>query len=110
MQLILQFPISFHEERGWNLGVSALPFCSFVVGIIMGAGLMSYSTATNFKRAYLKYGRPIPEERLPPMIVGGIILPIAFFWWAWTSFPTITWVPQVIATAFLGCGMLVTFW
>lgn len=37
-------------------------------------------------------------------------MPIAFFWWAWTSFPTITWVPQVLATAPLGMGMLVNFW
>lgn len=76
----------------------------------MGAGMMSYSAATNFKRAYVKHGRPIPEERLPPMIVGAIVLPIAFFWWAWTSFPSISWVPQVFATAFIGMGMLVAFW
>lgn len=63
-----QFPISFHEERGWNLGVSALPFCSFIVGIAMGAAIMWYSTATNFKRAYVKHGKAIPEERLPPVV------------------------------------------
>ncbi|KAF2170976.1 hypothetical protein M409DRAFT_18946 [Zasmidium cellare ATCC 36951] len=104
------FPISFHDQRGWSLGVSALPFISFVVGIFMGAGMMSYSAATNFKRAYIKHGRPIPEERLPPMIVGAVVLPIAFFWWAWTSFPSISWIPQVFATAFLGMGFLVAFW
>lgn len=72
--------------------------------------MMAYSTATNFKRAYIKHGRPIPEERLPPMIVGAIMLPCALFLFAWTSNPHIIWVPQVIATAFLGCGCLVTFW
>lgn len=104
------FPISFHEERGWSLGVSALPFVSFIFGIGMGTGMMIYSTATNFKRSYIKHGKPIPEERLPPMIVGAIMLPIAFFWFAWTSFPSITWVPQVISVAFIGAGILVAFW
>ena len=27
---------------------------------------MAYSTATNFKRSYIKHGKTVPEERLPP--------------------------------------------
>ncbi|KAK5166602.1 uncharacterized protein LTR77_008145 [Saxophila tyrrhenica] len=108
--LFLAYPISFHEERGWSLGVAALPFIAFIVGIFMGTGMMVYSTATNYKRAYLKYGRPVPEERLPPMIAGAILLPIGLLWFAWTSFPSVIWVPQVMSSAFIGAGMLVTFW
>ena len=108
--LFQAYPISFHEERGWSLGVSSLPFVSFIVGIAMGTGVMAYSTATNFKRAYLAHGYPVPEERLPPMILGAVVLPIALFWFAWTSYPSITWVPQVLSSAFIGMGMLVTFW
>ena len=104
------YPVAFHEERGWSLGVSSLPFVAFIFGILMGTGSMAYSTATNFKRAYIKHGKPIPEERLPPMIVGAIVLPISLFWFAWTSDPSISWVSSVIATAFLGMGCLVTFW
>ena len=104
------YPISFHEERGWSLGVSGLAYISFIVGIMMGSGIMVYSTATNYKRAWIKHGKPVPEERLPPMIVGAVILPIAFFWFAWTSFPDITWVPQVMSSAFIGAGTLVAFW
>jgi len=77
------FPISFQQERGWSLGVGALPFASFVVGIAMGAGLIAYSTATNFTKAYKKHGKAIPEERLPPMIIGAIVLPVGLFWFAW---------------------------
>ncbi|KAK0934348.1 hypothetical protein LTR29_014079 [Friedmanniomyces endolithicus] len=104
------YPIEFHEIRGWSLGVSALPFCAFLVGIGGGTGLMAYSTATNFKRSFLKHGKAVPEERLPPMIICAIILPIALFWFAWTSEKHISWVPSVIATGFLGGSLLVTFW
>ncbi|KAH7361302.1 major facilitator superfamily domain-containing protein [Pyrenochaeta sp. MPI-SDFR-AT-0127] len=104
------FPVSFYQERGWSLGVSQLPFAAFIVGIIMGAGLIAYSTATNFTRSYVKHGRAIPEERLPPMIVGAIALPIGLFWFAWTSDPHITWVPQVLSTALIGLGCMVPFW
>ena len=84
------YPVSFHDDRGCSLGVSALPYCSFVVGISMGMGLLVWSTKTQFAPAYIKYGKPIPEKRLPPMIIGAIIMPIAFFWFGWTSFPSIT--------------------
>ncbi|KAH7382421.1 major facilitator superfamily domain-containing protein [Phaeosphaeria sp. MPI-PUGE-AT-0046c] len=104
------FPVSFYEERGWSLGVSQLPFAAFIVGIIMGAGLIAFSTATNFTRAYVKHGKSIPEERLPPMIVGAIALPVGLFWFAWTSDPNITWVPQVLSTALIGLGCMVPFW
>ncbi|KAK5715249.1 hypothetical protein LTR17_016850 [Elasticomyces elasticus] len=104
------YPIEYHEIRGWSLGVSALPFCAFLVGIAGGTALMAYSTATNFKRAFIKHGKAVPEERLPPMIICAVILPIALFWFAWTSQKHISWVPSVIATGFLGGSLLVTFW
>lgn len=107
---IYQYPISFHEQRGWNRGVSSLPFASFAIGSLAGAGLIAFSTATNFKRSYIKHGKCIPEERLPPMIVGAVVLPIGLFWFAWTSDPHIIWVPQVLASALLGFGCIVTFW
>lgn len=105
-----QYPIEYHEKRGWSLGVSALPFVAFLFGIAGGAAGMAYSTATNFKRAFLKHGKPVPEERLPPMIIGAIVLPVSMLWFAWSSMTYVSWVPSVIATAFIGGSLLVTFW
>jgi len=84
---VAQYPISFQEERGWNMGVGSLPFAAFIVGIAMGTSLIAYSTRTNFTKAFVKHGKPIPEERLPPMIVGAIALPIGLFWFAWSVPP-----------------------
>ncbi|PSN69427.1 citrinin biosynthesis transporter CtnC [Corynespora cassiicola Philippines] len=104
------YPVSFMQERGWSLGVSNLPFAAFIVGILLGAALIAYSTATNFTRSFHAHGKCIPEERLPPMIVGAVALPAGLFWFAWTSDPDITWVPQVLATALIGLGCMVPFW
>ncbi|KIW71776.1 hypothetical protein PV04_00013 [Phialophora macrospora] len=104
------YPISFQEQRGWNPGVGSLPFAAFIVGIAMGTGAIAYSTRTNFARAFKKHGKVIPEERLPPMILGAAVLPIGLFMFAWTSNPHVIWVPSVLATALLGMGCLVTFW
>lgn len=104
------YPVSFQEDRGWNAGVGSLPFLPFLFGIGVGAAGIAYSTRTNFTKAFIKHGKPIPEERLPPMIIGAIALPIGLFWYGWTSDPHITWVPQVLSSALIGGGCMTAFW
>ncbi|KAH8690332.1 major facilitator superfamily domain-containing protein [Talaromyces proteolyticus] len=105
------FPIIFQENRGWNEGVSGLPFLSIIIGVIMGSVIMVYSTKTRFVRKYRENGNKfVPEERLPPMVLGAIVLPIGLFWFAWTDNPHILWVPQVIAAAPVGMGIFIGFW
>ncbi|KAL5372726.1 hypothetical protein DPSP01_013288 [Paraphaeosphaeria sporulosa] len=106
------YPVAYHEQRGWSLGVSQLPFTAFIVGIVLGAAVIAYSTATNFTKAFNKHGKSIPEERLPPMIVGAVCLPVGLFWFGWTASPAqcTSWVPSVLATALIGIGCMVPFW
>jgi multidrug resistance protein len=103
------YPISFQEERGWNQGVGALPFIGILIGILCGAITIAIVTKTRFARKLKKHGRVIPEERLPPMMLGAFLLPIGLFWFAWTSNKNITWVPQVISGIFIGWGILMIF-
>jgi MFS transporter, DHA1 family, multidrug resistance protein len=70
---------------------------------------LSIVTKTRFARKMKKHGRVIPEERLPPMILGSVILPIGLFWFAWTSSPHISWVPQVLSGIPIGWGILMIF-
>jgi MFS transporter, DHA1 family, multidrug resistance protein len=66
-------------------------------------------TITRFARKLKEHGKVIPEERLVLMILGSFILPIGLFWFAWTSNPRITWVPQVLAGVPIGWGILMIF-
>src|SRR5436853_2132571 len=79
------YPISFQEERGWSLGSGALPFFSLTSGVIFRAVFVSYPTKTRFARKMKEHGRVIPEERLPPMMLGAFMLLAGLFWFAWTS-------------------------
>ena len=103
------YPIAFQEQRGWNEGVGALPFLSITLGVVIGAGILVWTSKTRFARKMAKHGRVIPEERLIPMIVGGFIFPAGMFWFAWTSNPHITWVPQVLAGIPIGAGVMMIF-
>lgn len=104
------FPISFQEVRGWShAGVAALPFLSILVGVFLGGALIIYVTKTRFAEKMKQQGRVVPEERLLPMIIGSILLPIGLFWFGWTSNKHVSWVPQVIAGVPIGVGILVIF-
>lgn len=103
------YPISFQEERGWNQGVGALPFLGILLGVVCGCLTITVVTKTRFARKLKKHGKVIPEERLPPMILGAVLLPIGLFWFAWTSNPNIIWVPQVLAGILIGWGILMIF-
>ncbi|KAL9622034.1 MAG: hypothetical protein Q9160_003533 [Pyrenula sp. 1 TL-2023] len=104
------FPISFQEERGWSLGVGGLPFLSITLGVAIGGIYVAYISKTTFARKMEEHGgRVVPEDRLPPMILGGCLLPAGLFWFAWTSDPDINWVPQVISAVLIGMGIFTIF-
>ena len=104
------YPIAFQEVRGWNSGVGALPFIGITIGVIVGVAIIVHASNTRFRRKMeANGGKPIPEERLIPMIVGAFLLPIGLFWFAWTSDPSVSWVPQVLAGIPIGAGVLLIF-
>ncbi|KUJ09204.1 MFS general substrate transporter [Mollisia scopiformis] len=104
--LLRSYPIAFQEQRHWNLGVGALPFLGITVGVLSGVAIVVYASQTRFKRKMIANGgKPIPEERLLPMILGSILLPIGLFWFAWTSSPSVHWAAQVFAGIPIGLAV-----
>ncbi|KAI0107677.1 major facilitator superfamily domain-containing protein [Hypoxylon sp. NC0597] len=81
------FPIAFVEVRGWEPRIGSLLF-------------LWYRSAQ---------GVIAPEHRLPPMIVGAVVLPPGMFWAALTSQPSTPWPAQVAAYIPVGVGLFLVF-
>lgn len=108
--IFFAYPYSFQAVRGWKTGVASLPFLAIFIGIVICCIAIAVDTKTRFRKALVKSGKLVlPEARLPPMIVGSFLLPIGLFWFAWTSNPDISWVPQVLSGIFIGCGLFLVF-
>ncbi|KAF2472135.1 MFS general substrate transporter [Lindgomyces ingoldianus] len=105
------FPIVYREGRGWNEGISGLPFVGVAIGMVAA---LVYTILYDNNR-YLKCvknspaGFATPEDRLPPAIVGGIVLPMGLFWFAWTNYPSLPWAASVAAAMPFGFGMVLIF-
>ncbi|CAI6337640.1 unnamed protein product [Periconia digitata] len=103
------YPIAFQEVRGWKPGVGSLPFLGIGIGVLTGGFIIVYMTKTRYARLLERDGKVVPEERLIPMMIGGFLFPLGMFWFAWTSNPNITWVPQVLAGIPIGAGIFMIF-
>lgn len=103
------FPIVFSEERHWKLVPSTLPFLGLFVGVLF-AVLINLGNQPHYARAVnANKGRSVPEARLPPMALGGVLFVIGLFWFGWTANPKYHWAIPVVATAFIGAGFNVIF-
>lgn len=103
--IFFAYPFSFQQDRGMAFGVSALPFISIFIGVLIACGTLTWETKAIFTPKFNKAKKVIPEERLPPMLAGGVILVVGLFWFAWTSYPSINPWPQIISGVFIGCGV-----
>ncbi|KAL9626010.1 MAG: hypothetical protein Q9204_007656 [Flavoplaca sp. TL-2023a] len=103
------FPIVFGEIRGWKLVISTLPFLGLLVGVICAMAI-NLTNQPRYMRIVDEHGgKPVPEARLPPMLIGGVLMVIGLFWFGWTASPPHHWTLPVIACAFIGAGFNVIF-
>ncbi|KAF9695801.1 hypothetical protein EKO04_005949 [Ascochyta lentis] len=105
------FPIVYRQGRGWNEGISGLPFVAVAIGVLLA---ITYVIVVDNKMYMKKVnesgkGYTTPEARLPMCLVGGIVLPIGLFWFAWTNSPDLPWAASVCAAIPFGFGMVLIF-
>ncbi|KII83705.1 hypothetical protein PLICRDRAFT_58175 [Plicaturopsis crispa FD-325 SS-3] len=94
------FPIVFTRGHGFNAGVSGLMFLPIAVG---GAfAVLGYLVIFNpryERESKRRAPSPVPPEfRLEMTLFASPIFVVSFFWFAWTSAPTISfWAPLMAA-------------
>lgn len=103
------FPIVFYQERSYSLVVSTLPFLGTFVGCLIAVGI-NIANQPFYIRAVQKAGkeRAVPEARLPPLIIGGILLTTGLFWFGWTSAPKYHWALPVVAAGKFSAAEMIT--
>lgn len=77
--------------------------------IIAGVFMIATSPSYNRKLA-ANNNMPVPEWRLPPVILGGISFSIGLFWFAWTGNRScIHWIAPTLSGLATGFGILSIF-
>lgn len=90
------FPIVFTEGHHFNLGISGLMFLPIFTGGCLG--VVGYLLWWNpkYERLAKEYAPAMvpPEARLEQCLYAAPLFAVSFFWFGWTSFPSINyWAP-----------------
>ncbi|EIW60614.1 MFS general substrate transporter [Trametes versicolor FP-101664 SS1] len=91
------YPIVFQRHRLFSAGEGGLAFLGIGLGCIIGLALAPAQNRLYWKAMDRNGGRTIPEARLYLPMLGGVLLPISLFWFAWTSDPPVHWIVPVLA-------------
>ncbi|KAH8598678.1 polyamine transporter 1 [Bisporella sp. PMI_857] len=103
------FPIVYQLRRGWNPGVGGLAFIGVAAGVLTGSGYFLYDNKRYVTAIAKTNGNAQPEARLPPAIIGSILLPVGLFWFAWTNGSDVHWIVSIIASGIFGAGLVLVF-
>ncbi|KAG6034227.1 hypothetical protein E4U41_006648 [Claviceps citrina] len=103
------FPIVYQQHRGWNQGVGGLAFLGMLVGMLAAIVYVIPSNKRYIAEQKKHGGLAPPEARLPPALVGSVVLPVGLFWFAWTNSESIHWIVSILACIPFGFGMVLVF-
>ncbi|KAH8698582.1 synaptic vesicle transporter [Talaromyces proteolyticus] len=104
------YTLVFQGVHGMNAGVGGLPLFGLVVGIFGAASYIIYSSRAYNAKLAANGGIPVPEWRLPPVIIGGVLFAAGLFWFGWTGFKgSIPWIVPTLSGLFTGFGLLIIF-
>jgi DHA1 family multidrug resistance protein-like MFS transporter len=104
------YPLVFQGVHGMNLGVGGLPFFGMITGQLL-AGVAIFIRQPGYqKKLAANNNMPIPEWRLPEVIVGGICFSVGIFWFGWTGYKQdIHWIVPTLSGILIGFGLLSIF-
>ncbi|KAI4858489.1 MFS multidrug transporter [Hypoxylon rubiginosum] len=97
----------FESTYQFSSDVVGLSFLGLGLGCVIGV-FVCRSTLDLWVRQKSKTSQMRPEQRLPPVIFGGFILPIGLFMYGWTAEAHVQYMAPIIATGILGVGLVST--
>ncbi|KAG9653126.1 MFS general substrate transporter, partial [Aureobasidium melanogenum] len=104
------YPIVFQRVHGMSPGVGGLPYFGMILGEFF-AGLYIVIDVPSYNRKLKANNNiPIPEWRLPPVIIGGVLFGIGLLWFGWTGYRAdIPWIAPTLSGLFTGFGIMSIF-
>ncbi|KAE8364405.1 major facilitator superfamily domain-containing protein [Aspergillus caelatus] len=107
--MITTFPTLFGEEYGFNTGEVGLAYIAQGVGCVAGQLVVGRFADWYIRRQQVRNGTTTPEDRLPPAIVGYVILAIGMVWFGWAAQVHAHYMVPIIGSGVVGLGIVGVF-
>ncbi|KAJ7684917.1 MFS general substrate transporter [Mycena polygramma] len=104
--LFAAFPIVFQQHHHFTAAQNGLAFIGIGIGIVLGLGSTPIQNRVYWRAMEMsETGRAAPEARLHQAMVGGVLIPIGLFWFAFSASPSVHWIVPIVGSAFFGMGI-----
>lgn len=99
------FPIVFEDVHHLGTILASCSFLGLFIGVLCALTINLGNQPRYIRAVRASGGKPVPEARLPPMALGGVIFTIGLFWFGWTGgYKSVSIAAPLIATIFIGAG------
>lgn len=99
----------FEDAYNFTQGEAGLAYLGLSLGMVTGVLLCAGTSDWWLKKQASGHdGQMKPEFRLPPMVPGGVLIPVGLFIYGWTTQYRVFYIVPMIGTAALGFGFFVT--
>lgn len=119
LNLILStFSLTFQKEyhfSTWSSGFTLFGLgLGFIIGqIAVGAFSDRYLLYKKSQRVRVnpnkQDSKTLPEDRLPPLILGSLLIPLGFFWVGWSIETHTHWIVPIIGSVWVSIGAMFVF-
>ncbi|KAI5835231.1 MFS general substrate transporter [Schizophyllum commune Tattone D] len=109
--LFESYPIVFEQGHGFNTGATGLTYLPIAVGGFIAVCMNIFYFNPRYERTLKRCApEPVPpEKRLEMALLAAPLYAISFFWFGWTSYPTISFWSPLIAGGLMGMSICMLF-
>ncbi|OAL01894.1 MFS multidrug transporter-like protein [Phaeosphaeriaceae sp. SRC1lsM3a] len=112
MYLMLStFPMVFENVYGMSVGIASLNYLSLCLGFMIGLQISHPLIDGLYARmkTYYNLEEGLPEFRVPPMLIAGVLCPIGLFMYGWSAHSRAHWILPNIGSVIIAIGLIIGF-
>ncbi|KAI9727487.1 MAG: hypothetical protein M1828_006429 [Chrysothrix sp. TS-e1954] len=104
------YALVFQGVYGMNSGVGGLPYFGMVLGELIAFAVVVFMNKGYVKKLDANHNIPVPEWRLPLVLVGAVSFSVGLFWFGWTGYTSsIPWIVPTLSGLCTGFGIFSVF-
>ena len=104
------YPLVFQQIHGFNSGIGGLPYFGMIFGMLIAGVYITLTQPSYNRKLAANNNIPVPEWRLPPVIIGGVSFAGGLFWFGWSGYRAdIHWIVPTLSGLLTGFGLLSIF-
>ena len=104
------YALVFQGVYGMSPGVGGLPYFGMVIGELIAFVAVVIMNPGYVKKLEANSNVPVPEWRLPLVLVGAVSFSVGLFWFAWTGYNgSIHWIVPTVSGLATGFGIFSVF-